>query len=206
MLAGALCLQAEVIDRVAVTVDKIVITESDILHQMRIAAFLNGEPLTMTREAKRAAARQLVEQVLVRREMEISRYPAPEMAETDALAAKLKAERFPNEDGYGRALADYGLDETGLRENLLLQLTVLRFVEFRFRPGVTVSDEDVQAYYDSELLRGWREQDGPPPELDDTRDRIEEILIQQRVNDALDGWLTQAGRQAAIRYREEAFE
>ena len=136
MLAAAVGVRGEVIDRVAVTVDKIVITESDILHQMRVAAFLDAEPLEVTPESKRAAAQQLVEQVLVRREMEISRYPAPELAETDGMLARIKAERFPNEDGYGRALADYGFDETGLRESLLLQLTVLRFIEFRFRPGV----------------------------------------------------------------------
>ena len=206
MLAAALCLHGEVIDRVAVTVDKLVITESDILHQMRIAAFLNGETLSVTPEGKRAAAGQLVEQVLVRREMEISRYPAPNMPETDSMVAKLKAERFPNEDGYHRALADYGLDETGLRESLLLQLTVMRFIEFRFRPGVTVSDEEVNTYYATELAQHWKEQNGPLPSLDDARIQIEEVLVQQRVNEAMDRWLQQAGRQASIRYREGAFK
>lgn len=206
LLAGALCLYGEVIDRVAVTVDKLVITESDILHQMRVAAFLNGEPLSVTSEGKRAAARQLVEQVLVRREMEISRYPAPDMSETDSMVAELKAERFPNDDGYLRALADYSLDETALRESLLLQLTVMRFIEFRFRPGITISDEEVRAYYGTELEQQWKEQNGPRPSLEDARTQIEEILIQQRVNEAMDRWLQQASRQASIRYREEAFE
>ena len=206
LLAGALCVRGEVIDRVAVTVDRMVITESDIVQQMRIAAFLNNAPLAVTAENKRAVARQMVEQVLVRREMEISRYPAPEIAETEAVVANLKAERFPNDDSYHRSLSDYGLDEADLRESLLLQLTVLRFIEFRFRPGITLSDEEVRAYYDSQVEPESNAQNGEAPTLEDTRAQIVEILIQRRVSAALNVWLQQAARQAKVRYREEAFQ
>lgn len=206
LLGGALWGRGEIIDRVAVTVDKIVITESDVVNQMRIAAFLNSAPLRLTPETKRGAATRLVEQVLIRREMEISRYPAPALAETSGLLEELKAERFPNDDGYQRSLADYGITEQELRENLLLQLTVLRFIEFRFRPGITVTEEEVGQYYREQLLARWGPQNGNPPTLDDSRDQIEDILIEARVSEALDRWLVQAAGQARILYREEAFQ
>ena len=42
----------------------------------------------------------------------------------------------------------YGLTEPKLREQLLWQLTVLQFIDERFRGGVVVTDDDVRDYYD----------------------------------------------------------
>jgi hypothetical protein len=63
---------AEIIDRIAVTVEKQVITESEIWRQIRITAFLNGEEPDFSSAAKRTMADRLVEQVLIRRELETS--------------------------------------------------------------------------------------------------------------------------------------
>ena len=68
---------AEIIDRVAVTVDKRVITESEIVRQIRITAFLNNEQPDFSASSKRVTADRLVEQVLIRRELESTRYSAP---------------------------------------------------------------------------------------------------------------------------------
>ena len=205
-MACALCGGAEIIDRVAVTVDRIVITESDILNQMRIAAFLNSEPINSSLSAKREAASRLVEQVLIRREMEISRYPAPEISSAESALAEIKKDRFPGGEGYLQALEQYGIVEQELLENLLLQLTTLQFIEYRFRPGIAISDEQVQAYFEQKLKPEY-EQRTPEtaPVLEDARDQIEEILIEERVDQALDRWLQQASGQASIRYREEVF-
>lgn len=207
MLIGALGASGEIIDRVAVTVDRMVITESDIVNQMRITAFLNAEAFDPTPAAKREAATRVVEQVLIRREMEISRYAAPELSDTEPLLDRIRQDRFPGGDGYSQALGQYGIREQELRENLLLQLTMLRFVEYRFRPGIAVPDEEVSDYYEQKLLPDWRGRSSEaPPDLEDAREQIEEILIGERVNRALDQWLRQAAQQARIQYREVVFQ
>ncbi len=205
--AVAVAGRAEVIDRVAVTVDKIVITESDIIHQIRVAAFLNEEPVDVSPKARREAARRLVEQVLIRREMEISRYPAPAPPEVEPLLQQVKQNRFPDEKSFRAALARYRITEAELRQSLLVQLTTVRFIDYRFRPGVAVSDEEIGEYYQKEFLPEWRRRgSGAPPPLEDTREQIEQILISRQVNQALDKWLRQAAAGARIEYREAAFQ
>jgi len=206
-LAGAMAGTAEIIDRIAVVVDKMVITESDVVNHLRIASFLNGEPVSLTNEERREAANRLVEQLLVRREMEISRYPAPAPADVDPVLGEFRARRYPEEGSYKRALAEYGVSDADVRESLLLQLTLLRFIQFRFRPGVALDDSEVEAYYRNEFNTEWSSRNTtPPPPLDDVRDEIEEILIEAHVDEALDNWLEETTALARIRYIEEAFQ
>ncbi len=204
-MLGAVSLCAEVIDQIAVTVGRTVITESDVIKQIQLAAFQNGEPADLSAEAKRRAAQKLVNQVLIRREMEISRYPMPDAEEAKRLLEQFRKERFAGEDAFRAALERYGLTEEDLRQNLLLQLVTMRFIEHRFRPGVVVSDEEVERYYKNELLPKWKNGVVQPPALEDSRDQIEEILAAEKVNQALDAWLRTALRQARIRYREAVF-
>lgn len=205
LLAAVVSLRAEIIDRIAVTVDRIVITESDIVGQLRVAAFLNDEPLDLSAAARRQAARRLVEQALIQREMEITRYPAPSVAEADLVLEQIR-KRFGSTDGYQARLSEYGLGEELLRRNLLQQITTLRFIDFRFRPGIAVSDQEIEQYYRERLLpEHSKDGSNATPSLDDRRDEIEEILINQRVDEALDRWLAAAAGQTRIEYREEAF-
>lgn len=204
-LAAVLAAQAEIVDRIAVTVDRIVITESDILSQIRVAALLNGEPPDLSPQAKRAAARRLVEQALVQREIELTRYPAPGPKEVDPVFQQVR-ERLGGAEALAAKLAEYGISEDELRRNLLRQLTVLRFVDYRFRPGISVSESEIEEYYRDEFVAQLRRNGSmAPPPLEDVRDRIEEILVGRRVDEALDRWLASAAAQARIEYREEAF-
>jgi hypothetical protein len=198
--------RAEIIDRMAVTVDRMVITESDILSHLRIAAFLNQTTVETGADARRAAAQRMVEQVLVRRDMEISRYPAPSPEDVDPVLQDVLRKRSMDEAGYRAALEVSGITDEELRENLLLQFTVLRFIEYRFRPSVALDDEEVEAYYRDRFEPSWRQRNTTPvPDLDDVREEIEDILVQEHVDVALDEWLKQAAAQARIQYREEAF-
>lgn len=203
-LAVALAAQAEIVDRIAVTVDRIVITESDILSQIRVAALLNGEPPDLSPQAKRAAARRLVEQALVQREIELTRYPAPAPKDADPIFQQI-GERLGGTEALAAKLAEYGIREDELRRNLLRQLTVLRFVDYRFRPGISVSEAEIEEYYRNEFVPQSRKNGPAAPPLEDVRDQIEEILIGRRVDEALDKWLASAAAQARIEYREEAF-
>src|SRR5262245_9914320 len=62
LLALSVTCQAEIIDRIAVVVGNGVITESQIIREIRLAAFLDGKPLDFSAESKRKTADRLVEQ------------------------------------------------------------------------------------------------------------------------------------------------
>ena len=208
ILASGPACAGEIVDRLAVTAGQQAITVSEILHHIRLTAFLNREPVNLSPEAKRQAAERLIEQGLIRREMELSRYALPGIVEVEPLLDELKKDpRLAGDGAFQRELARYGISESDLRERLLWQITLLRFVEYRFRPGVQVPEQVVAAYYTRQLLPQWNKQrpGEPAPSLAERRLMIEELLAQKLVDEALDRWLKQSRSQTKIRFLEEAF-
>jgi parvulin-like peptidyl-prolyl isomerase len=198
-------LAGDVIDRIAITVANQVITESQVDEEVRVTAFLNREKLDLSSAAKKAAAGRLIDQALIKREMELSRYPLPSSGDADRELKDVES-RYGSPAALEKALRDYGVKEAELKEHLLWQVTVLRFIDYRFRPGIQIPDADIESYYQQQLLK-WRQQGVQPiPSLDDERSQIEEILTQQQVDESLDHWLADARKQAAIRYLDESLK
>jgi len=144
----AVAAPAEIIDRIAVSVGNRVIAESDLNRELRVAAFLDGVKPDFSPAGKRATAGRMVEQVLIRRELETSRYPVPSAAEVAPVLEAFKKERFPNGGAYQRALADYDIGDQDVKDLLLWQRTLLLFIEVRFQSGVQVTGADIQEYFD----------------------------------------------------------
>jgi peptidyl-prolyl cis-trans isomerase SurA len=149
----------------------------------------------------------LLEQTLIRREMEISRYPLPIDEEIPALLEVFRKDNFRNAADYSKKLTEYGVTEKQLGRALLNQAAILRFVELRFRPGVAVGEGEVEIYYREQFVPGWEKDNPgkPPPDIEDAAERIEQVLAAERVDRALDEWLREARNQARVRYFEEAF-
>lgn len=198
-------LPAEIIDRIVISVGNQVITESQIEEEIRITAFLNRAKLDLNSAEKKKAAARLIEQTLVKREMDFSRYPMPSLSDADASLKSVNA-RFANEALRDDAVRQYGVTEEALRTHLWWQLTVLRFIEYRFSPGIQVSDAEVQAHYQRQVAK-WRELGmNPIPTLEEAHDQIAEILTQQRIDEGLERWLVETRKQVTIRYRDETLQ
>lgn len=196
---------AEVVDRVAVIVGKTVITESEILRQIRLVAFQNKEPLDFGNENKRAVAEKLVEQALIRREIESNRYVLGDLPDIGEMLEQFKAERFKSGEEYQAALRQYGITEEELRAQLNWQVTLIPFIDIRFRPAVQLTQTDVKDYYERELLPKWSSLTDKPPTLEEATPSIESILTSERADHALDRWLGQMRTQTRIRFRPEVF-
>ena len=56
-------------------------------------------------------------------------------------------DRFTTAAAYTRALASYQISEDDLIDRLSWQLTVLGFIDTRFRPGVHSTDAEIQQYF-----------------------------------------------------------
>jgi hypothetical protein len=196
---------ADVIDRIAIAVANQVITESQVDEEVRVTAFLNREKPDLSPAGKKTAAGRLIDQALIKREMELSRYPLPALNDADREWKDVES-RYESPAALDRALREYGITEPELKEHLLWQLTVLRFIDYRFRPGIQIPDADIESYYQQQLLK-WRQQGVQPiPSLDDERSQIEEILTEQQIDESLDHWLADARKQAAVRYLDETLK
>lgn len=205
VMIGAV-LRAEIIDRIAVTVDDSVVTESEVLRHIRLTAFQNGEKPEITRDTKRDAADKLVEQILIRREIDSAKYPVPEAVDIAPIIDELK-KRYGGDAGFQKALQEYGLTEQEVRDQVKWQLTLLPFIDVRFKPGVQVPERDLREYYDKTLLLEWQKTGakGTPPSFEESRGAIQDVLMSQRADQALDFWLGEARRQSKIIYHPEAF-
>jgi hypothetical protein len=188
---------AETLDRIAVSVGQEVITESQIILDLRVAAFLDQKPVDLSGTAKRQSAERLVDQRLILREAVDSHVTLPSVEATAGLVAPYAAE-----SGYLANLERYGISERDLGAHLLAGLRTLTFTDLRFRPDVQVSAEDIRSYYDKLPNSAG----APVPSFEDSREQIEKLLVEQRVDQALDQWLVMARGAANIRYREKAFE
>jgi peptidyl-prolyl cis-trans isomerase SurA len=122
------------------------------------------------------------------------------------LLKQLRQDRFAGSDGRLReALTLYGVTEDQLREQLLWQLEVLRFIDERFRPGLLVTDEEVRAYYDQhrpDLRREYPQANG----FEALEQKIRASLEGRRINQNFVQWLDQARKQNRIEYRQGAFQ
>jgi peptidyl-prolyl cis-trans isomerase SurA len=206
LLAWPAC--AVIVDRVAVSVGNSVITESQIELAIRVTAFLNGETADFGPEAKRQTADRLVDQLLVRNELVLSRYPLPPSNAWKRLFDRIEKQRFHGSEAeLNAALAKYRLTEQELKKQFEWQITFLRFVDARFRPGVQITDQEVQSYFEKTVApAAQKAHPGEQVSLDDYRDRIERILTQRRVDQQLDQWLKETRARTSIKYREEAFQ
>ncbi len=193
----AMAFGGEIVDRIVVTVNRGIVTESDIRRHILAAAALNDEHPDFGEQARREAVGRLIDLALIRREMELSRFPEPTPAETKAWAALVYQDRLPRFTASVTARPG-GLSEKDLIEELRNQLITLRFIESRFRPGISVTDAEIQSYYEKQILPQHKAGDGDPPALDDVRVRIEKILADQRIDEALHRWLEDARKQARI--------
>ena len=206
LLLLAAAAHADLIDRIAVSVGNSVITTSDLEREIRVTAFLNDAQPTLTPEVKRATADRMVEQLLIRRELQTSRYPVPDGAEIDPALGEIR-KRFPADADYQLALETWGITDADVRRALLWQRTLLLFIEIRFRPGVQLSDQEIQDYFDKVVEPAARAaHPGEPVALEDYRDQIEQKLAGARVDHEVDAWLQEARKRTEIVYHKEAFQ
>ena len=203
----AFLLHAEIIDRIAVSVGNQAITTSDLDREIRVTTFLNRTQPDFSPAARSATADRMVEQRLVLRELENSRYPVPDAPEIDPIFEKFKKDNFPRDEEYRRALAGRGIAEQDVRNELLWQRRLLTFIDVRFRAGVQVSDQEIQDYYHKTVEPAAEAaHPGQPVNLDDFRDQIEEKLTGQQVDRQLTSWLNNSRKRSEVVIHPEAFQ
>jgi hypothetical protein len=189
LLLGFAARGGDVIDRIAVIVGKHVVKLSDIDRDLRVTAFLNRLPLVENAETRRKAAERLIDQQIIRDELATGGYSRPTDADAEAILRQLRTQ----------ALTQYGLTEGELRAHLLWQLTVLRFIEQRFQPGVMVTDDQVRGYYDRhpEVRKAAFAVAAP---------EIRKTLEGEQVNAQFEAWLDEARKGQRVEFREAAFK
>jgi hypothetical protein len=210
---------AAVVDRVAVVVGKIVITESEVLQEVRLTGFLNGQPLDLGAQPRREAAERLVDQQLIRGEIQIGRYPEPTAAESDAIFKKFRQEQHPNDAEFQAALQKYGITEDQLKQHLVWQLETIHFTDVRFRPGTPSTPAAPQSAPRSgaATVKTPNANRASPADANEPADQpiktspsanaqAASDAPEESVDQQMDSWLKEARAQVRIQFKKEAFQ
>jgi hypothetical protein len=195
---------AVIIDRIAVVVGDSIIKDSDIDRDIRVTSFLDGRTLDLSLANRKAALGHLIDQVFIHREIETGSYPVAGPHEANEQLERLEKQRFKTQAAFEQALKRYGLTEPELRTQFKWQLTVLKFIDARFKPAVLVSDDEIEKYYQQHAAALRREY--PGKSLDDLREQIRDILTAEGVNQQFFAWLDDQRKNTKVRYLEESLK
>ena len=97
-----------------------------------------------------------------------------------------------------------GMQESELVSYLKLQALILKFINLRFRPFVSVSEAEVQAYYDDKLVPGLRKGGAWIPPVAQVANQIRGVLIEEKINQSMDEWIKNARSTSRIDYFTES--
>jgi hypothetical protein len=182
----------EVIDRIVATVNSHIILLSDWEDSLRYEAFSSGRPLDrLTAEDRKSALDHLIDQELLREQLkdsDIQHASAEEVAQRVMEIRRQYAEA-ETELGWRTVLDRYRLSQENLKERVAAELDLMRLVDARLRPSVTVDSKSIESYYNQELLPQLRQSGGQNVPLAEVKSKIKELLTQKKISQLLTSWL-----------------
>ena len=196
LFALAPLLHGELVDRIAATVARQVITESQVEEEIRVTAFLDGTVADVSAENRTRTLNRLVDQTLIKREIDTTRFPEALPEEGTKMLDQLKSTM---KDFDGQLTANR-LTAAIVAKHLQWEVTFLRFVDYRFKPSVQVSESDLKDFYATQV-KEWQTQGKPVPDFEDVRDDLERLLTSKYVDQALDRWLGDQRTQIPITFK-----
>jgi len=191
----------QVVDRMVAVVNKRVIMESELDQAARVEFLLQNKlAASLTQSDRAAVLERLIERSLLDQQI-IN--PAMLDPTPQELAAKIMEVRggipaAATEDQWKALLAAYGITQQDLEEQLTDQVRILRFIDLRFRGLVRIEKAAIDTYYQEKFLPEVRKRNAPEPSLAEVSGKIEQVLIEQRIDELLNNWLKTLRAQAHI--------
>jgi hypothetical protein len=193
--------RAEIIDSIAANIGQQAITDQQVIEQARLTAVIEGTPVDLSVDNKRRVLDRMIDQALVRKEVDFTKFPSATAQEAEPLFKQVR-DRYPTNDAFLGALHAAAISEDALRQYLIWQVTFLRFVEYRFQPSVEITETEIRQEYGRQTSE-WKDKHGtPPPGLDEMRPELQRMVRQRLTDSALDRWLGEVRTQSDILYHD----
>ena len=192
-----------VLDRVVAVVNNAAILTSDVDEEMQLSVLDPNQAGLGTLTPPRALE-QLIERALIQQQIRQQDEQPPSQSEVDARLAEIRKElpacvrqNCASDAGWKAFLVAHNLTERRVESYLRYRLQILSFIELRFRQGIQIPAEDIATYYRKTLLPQYAAGEAIPA-LQAVSPRIEEILLQQKVNLLFDDWLKNLRKQGDV--------
>ncbi|HSD46725.1 MAG TPA: hypothetical protein VLB87_08875 [Pyrinomonadaceae bacterium] len=197
----SMCAAQQVVDRMVATVNAgartELITYSDLMWQLAL------QPATQldnpTSEELNRALRLLIDQRLILQEAEKLPTIVPTAAEISDARAEL-ARHFPSEPAFRERLLRVGLTSEKLDDIIEQRLKMEKYLDFRFRNFVVISQKEIADYYRDVYVRRFQQRSPGRivPSLEQARAEIEKILMEAKIESDTDAFLDTARERAEI--------
>jgi hypothetical protein len=194
----------QLLDDAVAVVNNQVILSSDIDFEMRVFRLLpigrRGD-FTRSKALERLTSRALIEQQILLEDPHgldvLPKDVEDSLAELRENLPACRHRECATAAGWAAYLKTLGLTPDRVAEYWAHRMAVLRFIEERFRSGIRIAPEEIQKYYKEELVPKYSSNGDAPP-LDKVSARIQEVLLQQRVNTLLNDWLKSLQEQGQV--------
>jgi len=182
----------QIVDRIVARIEDDIITLSEVRELAAYQQLIDGRV-----ESDDRLLSELIEQWVINNEATSSYFPAPAASEVDREAARIES-RFPSQQAYRERLAALGLSQEAVRRMVTREIYLARYLDYKFRPSVQVSDDDIAKYYREELVPPLTAKGEKIPTLDSVSDQIREVLVQRGIDDRAASWLDQTKSRLKI--------
>ncbi len=190
----------QVVDRIIARIGE------DILMLSELRELRSFQQLVEGRSAGRQELfEQLVRQWIVVSEAEAANFPRPEQQQVKAAFAQL-AGSFGSPEAWRARLRDTGLTEAAARRLLERQLYVANYLDYKFRPAITIEENEIEMYYEQEFIPQMRARNQQLPPAEDVREQIRELLVQREISRRASRWLEEARGQVKLEILDESLK
>jgi hypothetical protein len=186
---------AVTVDRIAATVDRQVLTVSEITQMVQIRFF----PRTAQSEEdhRRNVLDALIAQALRYRDVE--RFGAQDIPRDTIEARLLEIQRrFASETEFAAAVAQAELTMDEVRALVKRQLQVEAYIQERFAPLVFISSDDIESYYRGPWTEQRRERGLSVPPLSSVREEVRTAVRGTRLEEEIGKWTAQLRARADV--------
>ncbi|HEX6284288.1 MAG TPA: hypothetical protein VFZ71_05410 [Pyrinomonadaceae bacterium] len=197
----SVCAAQQVVDKMVATVNAGVRTElitySDLMWQLALQP--NTQLDNPTSEELNRALRLLIDQRLILQEAEKLPTITPTPKEISDARADL-ARYFPSEPVFRERLQRVGLTSEKLDEIIEQRLKMEKYLDFRFRNFVVISQKEIADYYRDVYVPRFKTRTPGRivPTLEEARAEIEKTLMEAKIESDTDQFLDTVRQRAEI--------
>ncbi len=176
----------KVLDRIVARVEEENILQSDVEQLARYQMLVDGKA-----ESDAGILDRLIDQWIVRKEAEASRFPAASDVDVDRGMQRLMRS-FAKPEDFEAQRTKAGLSEIEVRQIVVAQTYLSNYLDSRFRPTVQVEESAIKDFYEQAVIPRAKARGQEAPSFETARDVIQEALIQQGINEQADKWLKES--------------
>ena len=182
----------KMVDRIVARVEEEIILQSDMEQLARYQALVDGKA-----ESDAAILDRLIDQWIVRKEAEASRFPAASDVDVERGMRRLMWS-FAKPEDFDAQRTKAGLSEIEVRQIVVAQTYLSNYLDSRFRPTVQVEESAIKDFYEQAVIPRAKARGQEAPSFEAARDVIQEALIQQGINEQADKWLKESRDRLSI--------